>query len=349
MFVSSSLFAGNLCDPSKLASSLSKIAKIDRLPADNSLAALKALNYAWSTVDVCNRVATEMKSVTKSVYITLLFLGLLVGVLTVVHLNDIRTISMVVLKNSVASVSLISGIIAGLASTISPSQKWTRLRGAALAIEAETWRFRTRTGVYAEDAQTDNPNSGSDDAAEQVLRNRAEAIKHQVLKASGVMNTYFMSYFELFDNPRYLKMFKHGQFEGSAVSGSFGSSRTAVSKSAIATVSSAAHLDPFSDDFHSPCRPSDYITLRVEPQLRFYQGRLPGYDRSKTSSKSIIVFGTFTGVALALFEVVTWAAIATAVVAAFTAWTEFNGAEDKLTRYSDAISQVESVKHALLL
>lgn len=47
------LFSGNLSDPGRLSSALSKIAKIDRLPSDNSLSGLVALRYAWDAIDIC--------------------------------------------------------------------------------------------------------------------------------------------------------------------------------------------------------------------------------------------------------------------------------------------------------
>ncbi len=58
-------FSGNLFDQGSLSSVLAKIAKIDRLPTENSLGGLNALSYAWDTVDICNYVANQMKIVTK--------------------------------------------------------------------------------------------------------------------------------------------------------------------------------------------------------------------------------------------------------------------------------------------
>ena len=62
--------------------------------------------------------------------------------------------------------------------------------GAALAIESETWKFRTRSGIYIENA---SDKDGSDENnIENILKNRSESIKLQVLKSAGVLNTYFM-------------------------------------------------------------------------------------------------------------------------------------------------------------
>ncbi len=59
------LFSGNLSNPGRLSAALSKIAKIDRLPSENTLAGLNALHFAWDAVDVCNHVAGQMKTLTK--------------------------------------------------------------------------------------------------------------------------------------------------------------------------------------------------------------------------------------------------------------------------------------------
>lgn len=129
MFSSPFVYSGNLQEPSRLASALAKIAKIDRLPPDNSLSGLNALRYAWDAVDVCNQVADKMKLLTKISYTALLVLGIAIGSLTVIHLNKPNLISESFLNYATAVLALFSGLITGVISTINPSQKWTRLRG----------------------------------------------------------------------------------------------------------------------------------------------------------------------------------------------------------------------------
>ena len=155
-------------------SPLAKIARIDRLPPDNTLGGLNAIQFAWDVVDICNYVADFMKKTTKASFVTLLALGLTIGSLTVVQLNEPGLIDIEDLNLMTASLALASGFIAGLTSIFDPWQKWTRLRGAALAIESEIWRFRTRTGVYTED--------GGDmvETPELILKTRVESIYQQV-------------------------------------------------------------------------------------------------------------------------------------------------------------------------
>jgi len=99
---------------------------------------------------------------------------------------------------------------------------------------------------------------------------------------------------------------------------------------------------PSGDDFHSPCRPNEYLNLRVKKALAFYQNRLPVYYQIKSNTQMFLLVGTFSGIILALLEITSWVAIFTAVTGAITAWSEFHGTEDKITRYSDVVTQIES-------
>jgi len=79
-----------------------------------------------------------------------------------------------------------------------------------------------------------------------------------------------MSMFEVFGQPQYLHLFSHGQYKNSFVGGSFDKHKRFAAK---ATKESAGKLlKDSSDDFYTPCRPSDYLEFRVQAMLRFYQG-----------------------------------------------------------------------------
>lgn len=77
-----------------------------------------------------------MKYLTKVSYLLLLAMGFVIGLTTIVYLNRRELMSRTMLEYTVASLSLISGLIAGMISSISPGTKWTRLRGAALAVRS---------------------------------------------------------------------------------------------------------------------------------------------------------------------------------------------------------------------
>ena len=83
--------------------------------------------------------------------------------------------------------------------------------------------------------------------------------------------------------------------------------------------------------------------FRVKKVSEFYQMRLPVYHRIKSNTSTFLLIGTFSGVILPLAKLTSWAAIFTGVVGGVTAWSEFHGTEEKLTRYSDAITQIDSI------
>lgn len=156
--------------------------------------------------------------------------------------------------------------------------------------------------------------------------------------------TLIRSLFEIFDDPAQVAIFRHGQYVGAGVQGTFGEDGYWTRSYNTASVESVKHkLNSNSgDDFHSPCRPTEYLNLRVKKALAFYQNRLPIYTRIKSNTQIFLLAGTFSGVVLALLDITSWVAIFTAVTGAVTAWSEFHGTEDKITRYSDVITQIES-------
>ena len=348
ILTSPAAYSGNISEPSKLASIINQIARIDRLPHENNLAGLHVLQFSWDAVDIFNDVGSKMKIIAKVSYVTLLFLGIAIGTLTIYHLNEPEKFGEDELKMSASYLSLLSGILTGFVTIISPAQKWTRLRGAALAIESEVWQFRTRSGIYV---QTHGASEGDENSVEQIFRSRVEHIKTQVLKSSGVLNTAFMSLFQLTEGdievgprkPRKNVIFRHGQHKGCLVAGTF---RNSIRSHA--SPESAERLlkkgDGFSfDDFYSPCRPASYIKFRVEKALKFYQQRIPVYNSTKFRTQSILLVGAFSGVILANLDLTQWVAVFTALAGGITAWSEFHATGDKLERYSDAVAQLDSI------
>jgi|GEM_PF-6847674 len=150
--------------------------------------------------------------------------------------------------------------------------------------------------------------------------------------------------FEVFEDPTQVATFRHGQYKDSGVQGSFGKEKNWLNSNRASPESAERRLKASSgDDFHSPCRPAEYLNLRVKKTLAFYQNRLPIYYRIKSNIQTFLLLGTFSGVILALLNIASWAAIFTGVAGAVTAWSEFHGTEDKLTRYSDVITRIDSI------
>ena len=90
--------------------------------------------------------------------------------------------------------------------------------------------------------------------------------------------------------------------------------------------------DGLLDDHHSPLPPENYLRLRVEPSVRFYQDRLPSYYRTRYICETLLLAGTLSGTVMAFIKVDEWVAIVTAVTAMVTAWTAFSDTSRKLRR-----------------
>ena len=121
----------------------------------------------------------------------------------------------------------------------------------------------------------------------------------------------------------HVSYYNHGQYEGAKRSGTFGTSMTP------------------DDNHQSPLKPHEYLNYRVEPAFRYYQSQLPLYYRSRVAAEVVLVAGAFVGTLLAFFGIASWAAIATSITSAVTAWKEFNGTDKKLTRYSNTIGKLK--------
>jgi hypothetical protein len=108
--------------------------------------------------------------------------------------------------------------------------------------------------------------------------------------------------------PKFLSsVYKHGQYPNATVGGTFKQ----------ANVNSAG-VDKLEDDHHSPLTADGYLKLRVRPQLRFYQSRLPRYSRMRGSFETFLLLGSLTGTLLAFMNMSQWAAVPAALTAMIT-------------------------------
>ena len=237
------------------AATLWEMARMDRLPKENSLEALRTLRSAWDTIDVCLQVSRRNKLVSKGAYLLLLLLGVATTcvatfVATDVIPDDGEGGDSSSLKGSgpvaITVLSLLTSVCIGVISFLAPVQKWQQLRSTASQLESETWRFRTRTGPYSRSA-----NGGRDRGCDRVLVAEMHRIRRSVIESAAIKDTRFF-------RVRAPHVYRHGQ----------------RSDSLFDTTASGGK-----DNFYSVLRPSDYIELRVRPSIKFYESRLPRYYR----------------------------------------------------------------------
>jgi hypothetical protein len=91
-------------------------------------------------------------------------------------------VEMLQLSRWISGLSLAGAFMAATTTFIDPAQRWMQLRGAALNLEAEIWKFRTRTAAYAMTSGKELQSK----VAEEHLRQYSEHLKQHVGKAASV-------------------------------------------------------------------------------------------------------------------------------------------------------------------
>jgi hypothetical protein len=86
-------------------------------------------------------------------------------------------------------------VAGGYITYLNPAQKWHELRSAALALESEIWRFRTRVGGY-NTSQSIGDHYSRD--AENSLSEFLAALKQHVFKSAGLQETPFYARLNVF-------------------------------------------------------------------------------------------------------------------------------------------------------
>jgi hypothetical protein len=325
------VYSNNLDDTQRIKQTIASVAKIDRLPSENSVEALVILQSAWDRVDMYSRIATQCKKATKALYGCLLLIGFTVSTITVVSLNErlninarpghVALIDAGTLSQAVIGLSLFGSLVGSVVSFMNPGLRWQQLRGAALSLECEIWRFRTRTGHYSISAKVGFERYSKE--AERKLLMHLETINEHVSKSASVMETTYFSSVDLFGKTRKGSQYSHGQYQASRMCGTYGMSHQG-------------------DDHYSPLKPQDYMRFRIEPTSGFYQGKLPKYYRSRVVSEMLLLLSMFSGTILAFMKLSEWAALATSFSAAMAAWKAFTETDKKLGRYSNTVEELAS-------
>jgi hypothetical protein len=225
LLTSQNVYSGNLDDTEAITRAINKVAKIDRLPSSNSPEALAVILAAWDCVDIFNITSSKCKVLAKVSYALLLIGAIVLTTIAVVACNEPQAIGRVDLRRAVVSISLCLTFLTSAITYIDPVSQWQQLRGAALALESEIWKFRTRTGTckllhvipligqFTPYQLTSSPNDHLDSLSQKIggesvrgeeqLRRICESLKSHVLKSASVIDTSFFSQFKILDtNPQ---------------------------------------------------------------------------------------------------------------------------------------------------
>ena len=98
------------------------------------------------------------------------------------------------------------------------------------------------------------------------------------------------------------------------------------------------------NDYQRPLGPNDYIALRLESTMRFYQSRIRPYYFSKTLCAVLLMLTTAASALMASLNLTAWIGIVSIVGSSITSWKEFAGTSKKLTRYATAITKLRGIR-----
>lgn len=346
---------------------LSKIAKIDYLPTANTLEQLVVLRRAWTFYDIFQSEADRYRTLSKWGYLSMLIIGgLTIWVVTLKDLfpHHMPSNWLVMSQNIVLALSLFGSLVAGLITMCEPSRKWLALRAAALAIESEVWKFRTRMGEYVGDPSISVLGRG------EAERNAANTLSRHLIRlqervgGSGLKRTSFYSVattatIELGEKviqsatnagsnnntsglEPHLQVrayIRHGQFDtkGSSSTAQTGGCRCPCRRRS----NEVEEMCVSTDNHHSPTLPEEYIKRRLVPARDYYQAKIPGYYKNYRCFQVFILFASIFSALIASTSISTLNAMLASLTSMVAAWQEFTTVEKKLERTSSVAAQLE--------
>ncbi|CAE7233654.1 unnamed protein product [Symbiodinium natans] len=323
----------SLSDYRSLKHLIQKLSRSERLPDSSSLEALLLLRCAWTLADIFNEKAAQYKFWAKMAYATLLLMGVVVVVFTTaqwtVDVPD-QTKKYVVLGLGLGSSSLAAWI-----TFTDPGRKWLKLRSGSQMLQAEIWRFRTRVGAYATTDMT-HFNVGRAEAerrAEQHFQKMIVLVADTVLSAKVLVssNTTTDDVCIRFEGTRqHLEEMIHARLSQYRLT----SAHFKHKQYQRATPEDPPNAE---DSHHAPASPDDYIAWRLSPLLRFYQKRIPTYQRRRLLMQALFMISTTLTAVLSAADQTSWTAIVVSISSALGSWQEFSGVDKKLERYGSVV------------
>eukprot|EP00747_Dinoflagellata_sp_TGD_P116408 gnl/TRDRNA2_/TRDRNA2_172372_c2_seq2.p1 gnl/TRDRNA2_/TRDRNA2_172372_c2~~gnl/TRDRNA2_/TRDRNA2_172372_c2_seq2.p1 ORF type:complete len:605 (-),score=110.03 gnl/TRDRNA2_/TRDRNA2_172372_c2_seq2:105-1919(-) len=183
----------NLFDIQNCKKKLISIAQIDRLPKENTLCGLILLRRAWTLIDLFTFYGLRYKKYTKISYFILVLIGIVTVVVTALNGIFPDMFTSEELKYIILGTSLSGGLVTGWTAIIDPNRKWMQLRGGALKLESEMWKFRTRTGDYR-GSSSSMGSLGRTEAerdSERAFQEVILSVEDKVMQSSGLNLTTF--------------------------------------------------------------------------------------------------------------------------------------------------------------
>ena len=100
------------------------------------------------------------------------------------------------------------------------------------------------------------------------------------------------------------------------------------------------------DDFHSPVEPEQYIALRLDRMIAFYQKKIPLFYNWRRFWELVLALCTVASATLSfLSEYTAYVAIATSLAAGVTSWNARDDLAKRISRYTNAVRSPPRLQH----
>lgn len=282
-----------------------QIVRLDRLPERTSLEGLLLLRDAWDDYDVTQLRAVRYKWFSKIFFFVQLVIGHLViccATLGLVTNPAAGSDDPGVFMEVSFGLTLASSVLLVVEGTVKSKLRWRQLRSYAGSLERMIWLYRTRAGPFA------LPNSNPDSRQPEVEFCSSLNAWRDDLAAGAELDNSTLNRIHSMDT------YRHNQHAESPPSEMIAG-----------------------DDHHSPVKPADYIVTRIDPQMLFYQQRLPSYARRQYMLMGLLLTCTIATAVLSRYGLAPYVVTITSLAAAVTSWSEFADLRRKMERYNRAI------------
>ena len=218
-------------------------------------------------------------------------------------------------------------LLSALDAFLNAKTRWRQLRSSSGALEAVLWLYRARVGRFQQSiSETARP--------ETELCEAINMWRDELVSAADLQTTDL-------ERLRPPKVYLHHQ----NAPADHRPRAAAASQGLPASPKRAAGavMEPGSDDHHSPIKPDQYIALRLDKMMRFYQRRLPIYTRLRFVLRTTVLLCTASSAVLSYLDLASWVIGVTSLAGAVVSWSEFSETERKIERYTRAVRSVKKV------
>lgn len=358
------VYSASIFDINSIHGIVTRVTEHQRLPKSSSYESLLLIRDAWDAVDIYHHIARTYKRMTYASYILLLVCAILMAAGPVVR-NELGLFKGKYLRLGVLAMSIFMACVATFFVMFNPASKWHGLRAAALALEAEIFKFRCRVSDYKQELISvgDRGDAGAEGAT---LKKDRSTLGHNGTRGGGMSQAHgrgasmgheeerlrqkIMEVRQRVTDGNYLKLTALNRAYSDSVYTKYQYRPTnSCCGGCGQPTDRMGYMEEgqgyISPDLHfAPMTANEYLAHRVNSAMHTYREKIPRYVMMRSMSHSALIFGSLSGVALAILKYTNWAGILAACAITSTAWLEFHGTSKKISRCSTLVTDLQNLK-----